>query len=464
MYAVGIDIGTTNIAGVLLDLGGGSALRTLTVRNDSEVLRSGQTFGERVFFEQDLGVITERTLALLGRLTKGIETAKIASIGFTGQMHGVVYLGGDRKPLSPLVTWQDRRGNLRYKGRKTYAEYATEAAGQRLSTGYGAVTYFYDNENGLVPDGTAAIATVYDYVAGVVAGGAGGARNVAHASSAASIGLFDLWANRFDREAINALGLDPAFFPEIAQEYAVIGEAAGNIPVTVGIGDNQAGFIGAVRDFERSALVNAGTGSQVSVMTDKIFGSSSFETRPFTDGKYLAVGSALCGGKSLDVLAGLINDIASKAGCEGVDAYELITKAAGSAAASASSGGRPLKVDTRFYGSRKSPMKRGSITNITGGNLTLESLALGFCEGISRELSSLYKEISAFAGKRPVIVGSGGAIRKNPALGGFIARDFDAKVTVPPIEEEAAVGAALYGACGAGLFKTAAQASKAFFK
>ena len=454
MYALGFDIGTTNIAGVLLNLEDGTVAKTVTVKNDSAV-KAGSEGADGLFAMQDVAVIAARTFELFDVLAVDVGLDKIASIGFTGQMHGIVYLDVNRNPVSHLITWQDRRGNALFDGRRTYAEHASKVTGCNLSAGYGAVTYFYDSLNGLVPEDAVAVSTVYDYIAGVLGGVT---ENIAHPGSAASIGLYDIKKNRFDEKAIKKLGLDFSFFPEIAEEYTVLGKAAGLVPVTVGIGDNQASFIGAVRDFKRSVLVNVGTGSQVSVVTDRVRKADGIEIRPFVDGSYLAVGSALCGGKSLGVLADLVKDIASRAGSTDIDPYELIK-----ASVPAGNSPSPLSVDTRFSGSRKSPMQTGSITNITPGSLTLENLSAGFCDGISRELSDLYKTLTALTGPRPLIVGSGGGIKKNPALSARTARDFSGgSFTLSPIEEEAAAGAALYGACGAGLFKDVQEATQFF--
>ena len=45
-----------------------------------------------------------------------------------------------------------------------------------------------------------------------------------------------------------------------------------------------------------------GTGGQISILSDQYFAEKGIEARPFLNGKYLLVGSSLCGGKSYALL------------------------------------------------------------------------------------------------------------------------------------------------------------------
>ena len=453
MFALGIDIGTSNVCGVLLDIGTGIITLKAVVPNKSKVnIDPSLGLDPALISMQDPDELFRNVNEILASLTKGIDLNNVVSIGLTGQMHGVVCFDANLRPTMPLVTWQDLRGNLPYKSGKTYAEYVTSATGHKVSTGYGSVTYFHDLTKGVVPEKTAGIATIYDYVTMLLSGGT---ENIAHPSSAVSIGLFDIEKNCFDVKAIETLGLDPDKFPKIAGDYRVAGHFDNGIPVSVAIGDNQASFIGAVRDQSSSVLVNIGTGSQVSAVTDKTSFPEGIELRPFVDNKYLAVGSSLCGGRSLELLADFIKDFCENIGEKDIDPYEVIAKLTEDSTERSS-----LTVDTRFLGSRSDPSMRGSITNVTTGNFTPKAVACGFLDGISGELLDLYGRIASVTGKKATVVGAGGAIRKNRALTGRISRDFGGKVMLSAFDEEAAAGAALYGACSAGVFKHVEEASR----
>lgn len=55
--------------------------------------------------------------------------------------------------------------------------------------------------------------------------------------------------------------------------------------------------------------------------------------------------------------------------------------------------------------------------------------------------------------KRKYLVGSGNGIRKNPVLRKVASELFKREILVPTHEEEAAVGAAINGGVGSGVFK-----------
>ena len=115
-------------------------------------------------------------------------------------------------------------------------------------------------------------------------------RPVLHASNAASFGAYDLERNQFT----------VPFNGEITADYRVAGTWRG-IPVGVAIGDNQASVFSTLADPE-AVLCNVGTGSQVSVIAKKPLWQPNIETRPYFEGQYLIVGSALCGGRAYSLL------------------------------------------------------------------------------------------------------------------------------------------------------------------
>ena len=135
MKAIGIDIGTTSISGVLYSVSSKSLIKSLT-KNSNAFIQTENSWEKIQNVEKIIGVATEILNELL--------TDDVAVIGVTGQMHGIVYYDKNGSAVSPLYTWQDGRGNLPYKN-STYAEFL------KSSSGYGCVTDFYNRENGLVP-------------------------------------------------------------------------------------------------------------------------------------------------------------------------------------------------------------------------------------------------------------------------------------------------------------------------
>ena len=137
MKAIGLDIGTTTICGILIDAECGKVLKHFTEHND--FIASTHSW-ERI---QDPEVIFEKAEWILSRLFE----EDVVSICVTGQMHGIVYLDQNGEVQSPLYTWQDGRGELPYEN-TTYAKHLNSF------TGYGYVTHFYNKVNYLVPKST----------------------------------------------------------------------------------------------------------------------------------------------------------------------------------------------------------------------------------------------------------------------------------------------------------------------
>ena len=135
MKAIGIDIGTTSICGIVIDLDTGDIIKSRT--ENSNAFLSGSAEWEKI---QSVEKIIGRSTEILDSLVE----KDVVSIGVSGQMHGMVYIDSRGNALSPLYTWQDGRGNLPYKD-TTYASFLGSFSG------YGNVTDFYNRENGLVP-------------------------------------------------------------------------------------------------------------------------------------------------------------------------------------------------------------------------------------------------------------------------------------------------------------------------
>ena len=103
---LGIDVGTTSVSGVAVDCEG-NCLSTVTMAHAADV--DGLPAG---VFEQDAHRLMAVTATVVARLED--ECGKPESVGWTGQMHGIVGADADLRPMTNFVTWRDNR---RYGGR-----------------------------------------------------------------------------------------------------------------------------------------------------------------------------------------------------------------------------------------------------------------------------------------------------------------------------------------------------------
>ncbi len=438
MKAIGIDIGTTSVCGIVMNIENGRIEKSIT--ENSEAFLEGCAPWEKI---QSVDRIMSVAMQILDELTGENIAKNIAVIGVTGQMHGIVYTDRGGKAVSPLYTWQDERGNLPWRD-TTYAKYLNSFAG------YGNVTDFYNKENGIRPAQALHYCTIHDYFVMQLCGRKA---PLVHTSDAASLGCFQLDTDSFAYD----------YPEEVTAQYRIAGEYKG-IPVSVAIGDNQASVFSTLAD-ESDILVNVGTGSQISVISDQKAENPEIETRPYFEGKYLLVGAALCGGRAYSLLK---NFYAQTFGylkkLEDDEVYAIMnsmlkddSKRAFQADVRNESGKGELHVDTRFAGTRQNPEQTGSITGITTQNFTPACLTRGVLCGMAEELLTMYRQMGI---TKSGLVGSGNGIRKNKALVNIFEEKFGAGMKIPAHLEEAAFGAALFGTIACGRFRNAAQAQK----
>lgn len=420
MQAIGIDIGTTSVCGVIIDVASGAVLKSVT-KNSEAFINTGNDW-EKV-------QSVDKIMSVAMNIIEEFVCEETSVIGVTGQMHGIVYTNKDGNAVSPLYTWQDERGNLKYKD-TTYAKYLNSC------TGYGNVTDFYNRENGIRPENAVSYCTIHDYFVMQLCGLK---MPVMHTSDAASFGCYDMANNCFAYD----------FRPEITGEFHIAGEYK-RIPVSIAIGDNQASVFSSIKADE--ILLNVGTGSQISVISDSIKTGENIETRPYFENKYLIVGAALCGGRAYSMLKSLYSEILSYVTEIEEDAvYSIMNKMLESV------DNPTLKADTRFAGTRADNSICGSITGINTQNFKSGEFVHAILDGMVSELYNMYGEMDV---KRFGLVGSGNGVRKNEALVKIAEDKFGCNVKIPKHVEEAAVGAALFGLVANGTFENAAQAQQ----
>lgn len=420
MKVVGIDIGTTSVCGVLIDATTGCVEKSVT-KNSSAFIEGCADWEKIQSVNKIMTVATDILESLIA------ASSEVGVIGVTGQMHGIVYTDKDGDAVSPLYTWQDGRGNLPYKD-VTYAKYLNSFSG------YGNVTDFYNTENGIKPESAVSYSTIHDYFVMQLCGLK---KPIIHTSDAASFGCYDLENNRFNY----------ACTAEITGDYRIAGEYKG-IPVSVAIGDNQASVFSTLAN-EEDILVNIGTGSQISVISDKIADNMQVETRPYFENKYLIVGAALCGGRAYSMLKNFYAEVLGYIKrIDDDEVYRIMNDMLRNAKSSS------FKVDTRFAGTRLNSEITGGISGITTENFTPSALTYGVLCGMTDELLNMYEKMGIC---KSGIVGSGNGIRKNKALVRIFEERLGAKMKIPSHLEEAAFGAAMFAMIAGGKFKNAKE-------
>lgn len=444
---VSVDIGTSTLCAMAYCARTRKVHHVVTAPNDSDV--SGLPEGRH---EQDPAKIVERCEALTADLRShgSVAAEDIAGIAITGQMHGVVLVDKSLEPLTNLITWRDLRtldsgspGSLACAVERVGSD-ACRRTGAPLSAGYGGATLFWMRENNMIPQGAVAL-TIADVLAarltGVIA---------SEPTDAASWGIYDVAHGRWDAQCVSALGLPEGLLPPIKASARPIGTLHVDIatqlglpaetPVCSPIGDNQASFIGAAGPATDVAVMNLGTGGQISISRHEYTFVPGLETRPLPHGGFILVGASLCGGWSYAYLCRFFRGVARDIAGVDVSEAEAYTRM-NVLAAQTHEGADGLTADTRFSGARHDPDVRGSLAGIDRDNLTPGGLARAILEGMVTELLNLGK--LAGIADTTQIVAAGNAVRKNPLLPDIIAQLSGRPCHVSDATEESALGAAV---------------------
>ncbi|MDR2758155.1 MAG: hypothetical protein LBB78_02105 [Spirochaetaceae bacterium] len=435
MVVAGIDIGTTNVELFLVDL---DACRIRERRSAPN--RRVDSEDPRAYFQDPQGIINSVREMLAS------VTGPIHSLGVTGQVHGIVYADEGGAPLSPLYTWLDRHGSEPL-GKTSPQKQFAEKTGLTLPVGYGLLTHYANCLFKRVPHGARRILGINELVTGAILGKP---LEKTDASNLACFGAFDPVKNGFNRPALEeALSLRPLTFLELAEPFTLAGETPEGVPAAYPVGDNQAGFLGTVARPAETCLISIGTSGQISVYSPLEQCSPAMELRPYLGLGYLHVGATLAAGKAYEVLADLFREIIRRGGSGPADdeaVFRLMKEAARE-----NSPASPLVFDTTLNGTRRDPVRRGSITGIGLDNLTVGNLVRGSIDGIVRELVEFKRDLGPLFDPVTSIVAAGSAVRKNELFRESLKRQFNREIRVPGFDGGSALGAAFIGAIAAKL-------------
>lgn len=240
---------------------GTSATKALVVDADGGVLASGEAPVRPAFLpdggvEQDpealwASVVAAATTAL------GRARTSVGAIGLANQ--GETVLAWDRgsgRPLSPAISWQDRRAAGVCEALAVDAERLQEITGLPLDPYFAAPKMKWLREQ-VTRDGvcTTTDAWLLHRLTGAF---------VTDAATASRTLLFDLGAGRWSPEACDLFDVDPGSLPTIAGNAEPLGETTafgGRLPVTAAIVDQQAALFGEACHAAGEAKCTYGTGA-----------------------------------------------------------------------------------------------------------------------------------------------------------------------------------------------------------
>jgi sedoheptulokinase len=437
--SLGIDIGTSKVACVVLSGNGGSLFRSSRATGaELDALPSGHV-------EQDPKAILRTLKDCILEIPPAVRQ-QICAIGVTGQMHGVVLWNSLSGEVSNLVTWQDQRCLSDH----FLEQLRGETSESSLSSGYGCATLSWYAKN--CPEFLSKFnraATIHDYFVSLIC-------ELPYAltdyTDAASWGLFSLSSCNWIEDKVRAAGISLELLPKIQPPGSLAGRLQTSwakelglkpdIPVTVAIGDNQASLYATLKDPERDLAVTVGTGAQASLAAESLQALPAnlppqLEIRPFVDGKVLVVGATLCGGKAFAWLRETI-----RAWCQDLEINCLDDKALYARLDELGQAHlfSPLQVCSSLQGERHNPEVRGSISNLALDNFSLGNLCAALVRNIFENLHQMFPPQMLKEKSRLVVSGNG--IRRLKLAQILCAQVFNMPLLISDDEEEAASGAA----------------------
>ena len=231
-----------------------------------------------------------------------------AGIGLSGQMHGLVALGADGRPLRPAILWNDQRTaeECREIEEQVGPERLIALTGNRALTGFTAPKLLWLRKH--EPETYACIRHVLlpkDYVRLRLTGER--ATDVADASGTL---LFDVARRRWSDELLDALELPRTWLPPALESPEVSGEWDG-IPVAAGAGDQAAAALGVGVDRPGPVSVVLGTSGVVFATLDSFAAEPEARVHVFchaVPGTWHAMGVMLSAAGSLRWLRDVVGE------------------------------------------------------------------------------------------------------------------------------------------------------------
>ncbi len=443
---LGLDIGTSGTKAVAFDTRGNTV---------AEASRRYPMAQPRVgWAEQSPTIWWDAACACLRELTAQIDARAIVSLGLSGQMHGAVLLDGDGEPTCPAILWCDTRTTAECAEieRTVGLERLIAITGNRALCNFTATKLLWLRKH--APDAYARAVTLLqpkDYIRYRLTGCL-----AAEPSDACGTMLYDTAHFAWSDELCRALAIDRRLLPPLLRSCDVAGHitpaasaATGlpvGLPVAAGAGDNAAAAVGVGAVTHGQAFTTIGTSGNVYLHTTAFTPDPAGRYHTYcsaVDGEWAQLGAIQAAGLALRWLRDLFGDAL------GENVYDTLDREAEVLPPGSDGlfflpyllGERTPHLDDAargcFIGLRPTH-GRGAMARAV-----MEGVSFALCDGL---------HLFAAQGVRPdamAVCGGGGA---SDFWRQMLADVFACPIARPLTGEAAALGAALLGGVGVGLW------------
>lgn len=304
---LGIDVGTSSIKAMLMKEDG----TVVAVKRKTYTI----SIPKQGWAEQNPEEWWQGLIWILAKITEEYpkEMECVQGVGLTGQMHGLVAVDIEGKPVRPAIIWMDQRATKQLEDVQEKIPWKEQARvfHNRVFNGFALTSLLWMKEN--EPKNYDRIYKVFqpkDYIRYCLTGRFG--TEVSDASAAL---LMNVKKRTWALEQLQQLGVSESILPRLGESMEIAGNVSlraslctglpDGTPVIFGSGDQQAQSIGNGVVKEGLMISNIGTGAQVSAFTKKDIYDGHLRTHTFCHGvpkAYTIFGAMLCGGLSIDWL------------------------------------------------------------------------------------------------------------------------------------------------------------------
>ncbi len=210
--------------------------------------------------------------AIRGAVRETSVKKRIRAVGITGQMHGIVLLDKEKKPLRPVIIWADKRSRKQVEMLKNCG--LETRVGNPVSTGIflPSLLWVKENEPELFEKAVCAMLPK-DYIRCLLCGAPG-----TDYSDATGTLLFHLKEGGWDREMIEKYHIKESLLPECHDSCEIAGETStaceeitglpAGLPVVYGGGDTPMQIVGNGIVKSGQLNTNIGTANQINCVCD----------------------------------------------------------------------------------------------------------------------------------------------------------------------------------------------------
>lgn len=466
-YLIGIDVGTSATKTILMDETGAVLAQAVQSYPLSQPYNGWAEQNPEDWVRAALDTVKE-----VGEKA-GIPRERIVGIGLSGQMHGLVMLDEDKKPMGPSILWCDQRSHEETGEMERllpYEKWLEITANPPIAAWTAAKILWVRKHEPERYGRCRYILLPKDYVryalTGVLA---------TDVSDASGMQLLDVGKRCWSQEVLEAMDLKEDMLGKVYESREVTGfllpEAARacglhpGIPVVAGSADNAGAAVGTGVVEEGDGFTSLGTSALVYTAMDRYIPIPKGRLHlccSSVPGAWFAMGGPQAAGLSVEWFKEhFCQDMARKARENGVDIYEQMN----AEVAAIPPGSDRLIYLPFLMGERTpnmNPKSRGAFVGLTALH-TPAHLLRAILEGITYSLADcndILKELGVEVTQMRVCGGGS----KNPVWRQIMADLYCCPIVRLKQEEGPAYGAAILAGAGTGVFGDVRETSRKLAK